>query len=119
MLTFYAFAQANAGRCEARNGFNHKLDSWSTSDWITAVTGELGEAANIVKKLNRVRDGVPGNEETPGELKDALRDEIADVFIYLDLLATSLGFDLEDAVRAKWDRTSKKIGYPLPLPGGA
>lgn len=105
------FSVINKRRCEASNGFNHKLRDWSLSDWMTACVGELGEAANIAKKLNRVRDGIPGNRETEGDLRAALADEIADTFIYLDLLAQSQGIVLEDAVKNKFERTSKKIGY--------
>lgn len=115
-LTFRRFSAANIVRCQSPLGFNHKLNSWSTSDWMTATLGELGEAANLVKKLNRVRDGIPGNSETEAELRSSLRDEIADVFIYLDLMAQSLGFYLEDAVREKFDRTSEKIGSEIRCP---
>jgi len=110
-MEFKDFSTFNRRRCEAPHGFNHKLGDWSLSDWMTAVTGELGEAANIAKKLNRVRDGIPGNSESPEQLKAALADEIADTFIYLDLLAQSQGFSLEDAVLDKFQRTSNKIGY--------
>jgi NTP pyrophosphatase (non-canonical NTP hydrolase) len=105
------FSVENKRRCEAPNGFNHKLNDWSLSDWTTATLGELGEAANIAKKLNRVRDGIPGNKESESELRAALADEIADTFIYLDLLAQSQGIVLSDAVKNKFARTSKKIGY--------
>ena len=105
------FSAANRRRCEAQDGFNHALEDWSLSDWMTAVTGELGEAANIVKKLNRARDGIPGNAETYDELRDMLADEIADTFIYLDLMAQATGINLADAVVRKWQRTSAKIGY--------
>ena len=115
MLTFSEFSKINRTRCESPDGFHHTLDSWSLSDWITAVTGEVGEAANIAKKLNRVRDKIPGNTETPEELRQALKDEIADIFIYLDLMAQSQGFLLEDIVPEKFNRTSKKVGYPLVL----
>lgn len=111
MLTF---SERNKLRCEAPNGFNHKLNSWSTSDWFTAMVGEAGEAGNIIKKLNRVRDGIPGNAETPDELRLALGLELADVFIYLDLMAQSLGFDLMELVEAKFKKTSNKIGYVEP-----
>ena len=109
------FGIINRTRCESPCGFNHKLSSWSLSDWITATMGELGEAANIVKKLNRVRDGVPGNQETEEQLRAALRHEIADVFIYLDLLAQAAGVDLEEAVREKFNLTSDKIGSAIKL----
>lgn len=105
------FSEANRRRSEAPNGFCHPLDSWSISDWFTAVMGELGEAANIAKKLNRVRDGIIGNEETPEELQAKLAQELADTFIYLDLLAQRAGIDLESAVVATFNTKSSKIGY--------
>lgn len=105
------FSDRNLRRCEAANGFNHKLSSWSLSDWMTATVGELGEAANVAKKLNRVRDGIPGNAETEAELRAALADELADAFIYLDLLAQSQGIFLAEAVDIKFSKTSTKIGY--------
>lgn len=106
-----AFSKENATRCQAPNGFNHMLFDWSVSDWMTATVGELGEAANVLKKLNRVRDGIPGNSETPEQLRAMFADEIADAFIYLDLMAQAAGIDLASAVRSKFDRTSVKIGY--------
>ena len=108
------FSERNRERCEAANGFNHKLESWSLSDWMTATTGELGEAANIIKKLNRVRDGIPGNTETPEQLRLMLSEELADVAIYLDLLVQAAGFDLEKIIEAKFAKTNKKLGYTEP-----
>ncbi|CAM6053388.1 unnamed protein product [Sphagnum tenellum] len=110
-MHFNDFSAFNRRRCEAPHGFNHQLDSWSLSDWMTATLGELGEASNVAKKLNRVRDGIPGNTETPEQLRQNPADEIADTFIYLDLLAQSQGIVLQDAVLDKFQRTSKKIGY--------
>jgi NTP pyrophosphatase (non-canonical NTP hydrolase) len=110
-MNFRDFSVFNRRRCESPKGFHHTLASWSLSDWFTATMGELGEAANIAKKLNRVRDGIPGNKETPDELQAALGEEIADAFIYLDLLAQRAGVDLEAAVIAKFNKTSAKIGY--------
>lgn len=109
------FSKINRERCESPLGFNHKLNSWSTSDWFTATMGELGEAANVAKKLNRFRDGVLGNDETPEELKVKLGREIADTFIYLDLLSQSIGIDLSDVVYETFDLKSEKIGYPIKL----
>jgi len=115
-MTFKDFSKTNRRRCESATGFFHQLGSWSLSDWMTATMGELGEAANIAKKLNRVRDGIPGNKETKAELLAAFREEIADVFIYLDLVAQSQGFDLETVVRDKFNKTSCKLGCPIMLP---
>lgn len=110
-----AFSVTNRRRCIDPNGFNHHLSDWSLSDWFTAVMGELGEAANIAKKLNRVRDGIPGNTETEAELRAKLRDELADTFIYLDLLAQSAGIQLSQAVPHKFNRTSDKIGSTFKI----
>lgn len=110
-MNMHEFSLENLTRCEAPDGFNHALSSWSLSDWMTATLGELGEASNVLKKLNRVRDGIPGNKETPDELRAMFADELADTFIYLDLLSQAAGVDLPAAIRSKFNRTSQKIGY--------
>ena len=109
---FDAFSNANRERCESPQGFNHALNSWSASDWMTATMGELGEAANIVKKLNRYRDGINGNKEAEDELRNKLRKELGDTFVYLDLFAQSLGFSIFDAGREVFNSKSDEIGYP-------
>lgn len=114
-MTFGQFSEANRARCESPQGFKHPLNGWSTSDWITATMGELGEAANVVKKLNRYRDGVPGNKVSEAELRDQLRKEIGDVFVYLDLMSQSLGFSIADAAAEVFNAKSVEIGYPVKL----
>ena len=105
------FSEQNRKRCESPTGFNHPLHSWSLSDWMTATAGELGEAANLIKKLNRYRDGIKGNTLTVEELNNMLADELADVACYLDLLAQAAGFDLETIRENKFNKVSKRIGY--------
>jgi NTP pyrophosphatase (non-canonical NTP hydrolase) len=114
-LTFARFAAVNRQRCESPDGFNHALDSWSLSDWFTAVMGELGEAANIAKKLNRVRDGIPGNKETPDALRAKLAKECGDVFVYLDLLCQSVGFNIGDAAVDVFNAKSEDIGCDIHM----
>ena len=115
-LTFAELATTNRARCEAPSGFGHPLSGWSLSDWMLAATGEFGEAANVAKKLNRERDGIPGNTKSEPELRADLADEFADALIYLDLAAQSQGIDLGAAVVSKFNRTSEKIGAPHRLP---
>lgn len=114
-MNLQEFSRINRERCESPEGFNHALNSWSTSDWFTATMGELGEAANVAKKLNRVRDGITGNDETPEELRVKLGRELADTFIYLDLLAQSVGVDLSEVVADTFDAKSEKMRYPVRL----
>jgi len=111
-MNIQRFSEANFRRCISPKGFNHALWSWSSSDWFTAFVGEVGEAGNIIKKLNRVRDGIPGNKETEEELIEDLKKELADVFIYLDLLCQALNVDLAKAVIEKFNAKSAEIGYP-------
>lgn len=72
------------------------------------LAGEVGEAANIVKKLNR--GVISGMAATA--MEDLLRDELADVLIYLLLLAHATGTDLEDSVRAKQQTNEQRFGRP-------
>lgn len=109
------FSAANRVRCEALRGFNHQLSDWSLSDWFTAMAGEFGEAANIVKKLNRIRDGIPGNDQTEVQLRDELRKELADIFVYLDLTAQAAGISLERAVVDVFNAKSLKLNYPVVI----
>lgn len=88
------------------------LDSWSLADWYTALSGEMGELGNVIKKLNRIRDGLVGNKETESDLHAALWREAADVYIYLDLFAQRAKFDLTTAVCQKFNETSEKNGFP-------
>lgn len=115
-LSFAELRRVNLDRCI--NAFKHELADWSLSDWFTATMGELGEAANIAKKLNRIRDGIDAANaahETKDYLQSELADEIADTFLYLDLTAASEGIDLASAVATKFNKTSEKLGAPHRL----
>jgi NTP pyrophosphatase (non-canonical NTP hydrolase) len=114
-LTFQRFSEVNRLRCESPDGFSHPLDSWSTSDWFTALLGELGEAANVAKKLNRVRDGVKGNRETADALRVKLRQELGDAFVYLDLLAQHEGFNIGAAAVEVFDAKSEELSCSIRI----
>jgi NTP pyrophosphatase (non-canonical NTP hydrolase) len=109
------FDRVNRERCESPLAFGHKLSDWSLSDWFTATLGELGEAANVAKKLNRIRDGITGNKETESELRAKLASELADTFIYLSLLAQAAGVNLSEAVRETFNAKSAQIGCSIKL----
>jgi len=72
------------------------------------MAGEVGEAANIIKKmrrgdLDRIKD------------RSLLADELADVAVYLDLLAYQANIDLGLAVKDKFNRTSERVGCDVRL----
>ena len=108
VLTFDAFRAANVARCIKWHPKG--IDSWSPSDWLTAVTGELGELASLLKMRNRERDGLPGNKYSPTQKQ--ISDELADVLTYLDLLAEVLGVDLGRAAVEKFNEVSERVGFP-------
>jgi len=107
-LTFDHFRTANVARC--LKWHPQGIDSWSPSDWLTAITGELGELASLIKMRNRERDGLPGNKFSPTDKQIA--DEIADVLTYLDLLAAALGVNLGAAAVEKFNDVSRRVGFP-------
>jgi NTP pyrophosphatase (non-canonical NTP hydrolase) len=91
------------------------LDSWSMSDWFLALAGEVGEMANVVKKMNRVRDGMQQKTVDASTLKNQLKMEIGDVYIYLDLFARRAGLNMEDCIRDTFNRISIREGFPERL----
>lgn len=117
-LTFGALRQASL----ARNARWHPggLVNWTLSEWGLAMCGEAGEAANVIKKLNRVRDGMRGNrkDETHASLIVDLGFELADTVIYADLVAAAAGIDLARAIIEKFNATSAKNGFPERLYDG-
>lgn len=73
--------------------------------------GEVGEAQNVIKKLERERLGIRGSRDTIQHLAE----ELADVIIVADLIAMSESIDLADAVRKKFNRTSVEQGLKTYL----
>lgn len=76
------------------------------------LAGEVGEACNVIKKLERERRGIRGSRATV----EQAADELADVIICADLIAMELGIDLGFAVARKFNATSEKVGLQTRLP---
>jgi NTP pyrophosphatase (non-canonical NTP hydrolase) len=64
-----------------------------------AICGEAGELANLIKKIWR------GDEVDSGEI----RDEMADIRIYLEHLARHLQFDLDAACERKLEVVAERL----------
>lgn len=94
-----------------------RQNEWDQNNQISAayrgneLAGEVGEACNVIKKLERERLGILGSRATVGELAD----ELADVLICADLIAMHYGIDLEAAVARKFNATSEKVGLQTRL----
>lgn len=77
----------------------------------TELAGEVGEACNIVKKLERERLGLPGSRDTVAHLAE----ELADIIICVDLMAMTYGIDLTQATCDKFNATSEKMKFKTRL----
>lgn len=111
-LTFNEFRAANRTRC--LRWHTQGIESWSNSDWITAIVGELGELAGLIKMRNRERDGLPGNKFSPTD--EQIAKEAADVFTYLDIFCERNGIDLGKIAAQKFNEVSERVGFPDRLP---
>lgn len=116
-LTFNVLRSANLERVvqfrDAQGRLSHPkeeggLNNWTPADWMNAVVGELGELANLLKKVKR-------GDFALEEKRQEIEDEFADVQTYLDLLAASVEVDLGQATIDKFNRVSKRVGSPVRI----
>lgn len=75
------------------------------------MAGEVGEACNVIKKIERERLGIRGSRDTVAHLME----ELADVVICAHLCAMAVEGDLDQAVRDKFNATSEKMGLKTRL----
>jgi NTP pyrophosphatase (non-canonical NTP hydrolase) len=120
-LSLHALRRANLARLplfkDAKGRLSHPViegrpvgHDWNLSQWANATCGELGEAANLIKKIERGDFDL----EDPG-VREKLGDELCDVLTYLDLLAYRAGIDLAEATRRKWDAVSERVGAEVRI----
>lgn len=83
---------------------------WNPDNKLTSLFravelgGEVGELLNIAKKLEREALGLVGSRSSLA----ALVEELADIIICVDLIAMDVAVDLEEAVRKKFNKTSRE-----------
>jgi len=109
--------------------WHNEGEPWSLADWSNALGGEGGELleavvnvlqhlglnANIIKKIRRIQTGTHGrySEQDVASLIKKAKLEIADVYLYLDLLLEQLDptAHMEDVVALKFNMTSQEYGF--------
>lgn len=118
-LTFDTLRQANKARLptfrNAKGEKAHTTDDgsdWSPAQWLQALVGEVGEFANLRKKYER-------GDITPEQYAIEAAKELADIQIYLDILARRCldtsdlvhptGIDLGHATIKKFNEVSKRV----------
>ena len=107
-LTFDELRQANIARIpkfknKHGNLAHSKADGsdWSPAQWLQALTGEVGEYANLRKKFER-------GDISQAEFDLEAPDELADIQTYLDILAMQINVDLGKATIKKFNEVSKR-----------
>lgn len=99
------------GLSEALAAFSAERD-WdqyhSPKNLVMALTGEVGELTEVFQWLSEAQSkSVATNPDTA----TAVREELADVTLYLVRLASVLGVDLNEAVTLKLQKNALK--YPV------
>ncbi len=99
------------GLSEALEAFAVERD-WnqyhSPKNLVMALTGEIGELSEIFQWLSEEASKSAGIDP---ETATSVRDELADVTLYLVRLASVLGVDLNEAVTQKLQKNMSK--YPV------
>jgi NTP pyrophosphatase (non-canonical NTP hydrolase) len=69
------------------------------------LTGEAGEVANVVKKIQRDHGGV-----ITDDIRGKLKDELGDVLWYISACADELGLRLAEIAEYNVDKLAKRHG---------
>lgn len=104
-LSFSNLREYNADRLE--KAFDGHPD-WTLGDWVCAAAGELGEMANVIKKVRR-------GDITLDEAREEIGKELADTITYLDLIGYKCGIDnLGQVIVDKFNEVSLRphVNYP-------
>jgi dCTP diphosphatase len=80
----------------------------SPKNLVMALTSEVGELNELFQWLSE--------KESENLDNDEVKQEIADIFIYLLRLCDKLGIDIEEATKEKIEINAKK--YPIDLAKG-
>ena len=99
------------GLSEALAAFSAERD-WdqyhSPKNLVMALTGEVGELTEVFQWLSEAQSN---SVATHPDTATAVREELADVTLYLVRLASVLGVDLNEAVTLKLQKNALK--YPV------
>lgn len=106
-LAFDTLRAANRQRVK-HSKFAKCESNWTLAHWMQATVGELGELANIMKKVDR-------GDMSLSEARESMAKEFADVQTYLDIMADKAGIDLGESTINKFNEVSQRIGSLIRL----
>ncbi len=100
-LTFNTLREANLVR-QKEVKIYQPSKKWIPAQYMNALIGEIGEAANLIKKFDR-------GDFTMEEGRQRIADELADAQCYLDMVAHRCGIHLGEATMHKWNEVSRRV----------
>ncbi len=111
------FAQAaglNFNQCvEAADPMIMPTGTISMAAISMAIAG--GKMADVLKKLNRVRDGLGGNKDSTSQLSNQLAFHLGRIGHACALMANGIDAPLELCVSKKFNAVSERMGFPERL----
>jgi len=120
-LTFGQLSKANAARLPLfKNRRGEPAHSqpdgsdWNIAEWTNAIAGEVGEACNLAKKIQRGDFGAPGDLHYQVALHE-LAKELADVVTYADIACQRTGHNLGMVTAEKFNEVSVRVGCEVKL----
>ena len=78
------------------------IDTWTLSQWMNALTGEVGEVANIFKKIDR-------GDLTLEEVREDIGKELGDIMTYLMFVSMRARINLGEVTVRKFNEVSERI----------
>ena len=78
------------------------IDTWTLSQWMNALTGEVGEVANIFKKIDR-------GDLTLEETREEIGKELGDIMTYLMFVSMRARINLGEVTVRKFNEVSERV----------
>lgn len=101
MALQHDFDVKHAGKFEWSNPINeNSLDMLAFL--IVAITGEVGELSNVVKKILR-------GDYLLSKSMDKIEDELVDIFIYLIKICNQMSINLEELYLTKLEKNVERF----------
>lgn len=109
-LTFEDFQKLNLDRQAL--GFPSSVE-WTMGDWALALSGEVGELCNYLKKVRRGDSVYSLDPKSPfaKATRRFLLAELADIITYADLMMSKLDADTGEELIRKFDEVSARVAY--------
>ena len=95
------------------------MRDWTPADYATALAGDCGLVCREIRRMRglaAIPEDVSAVDSTKYKVhKMAITEQLAELVIFADLLATRFGIDLGDAVHRHFNKVSGLLGSKVKL----